>query len=204
LLPQQAGASQKVFFHVSRPKWTRPHNVIFGWYDFPSLASRNLSKAKPMFTDMSGYSATNSNEFYGPMKSTDMPLILLCRFFTDAPIYYVKLTLVSDTSSVSEVSWKVSEVVHELVMSRVGEEEGGVALMEVAFDAPGIAHEDLGWIYSVDGAPTLVVIDPKWSDPMDEARLTDTAKLLDREFLKEFIKDIARRGKEIRDGGDQK
>ncbi|KAK4168576.1 hypothetical protein QBC43DRAFT_284531 [Cladorrhinum sp. PSN259] len=161
LLPQQAGTSQRVFFHVSRSEWARPHNVIFGC-------------------------ATNSNEFYGPMKSTDMPLILLY------------------TSSVSEVSWKVSEVVHELVMSRVGEAEGGVALMEVAFDAPGIAHEDLGWIYSVDGAPTLVVIDPKWSDPMDDARLTDTAKLLDREFLKEFIKDIARRGKEIRDGGDQK
>ncbi|KAK4466734.1 hypothetical protein QBC42DRAFT_63420 [Cladorrhinum samala] len=121
-------------------------------------------------------SARSSQEFYGPMSAAHLPFITVW------------------TSSLSPNSQKVSRVVRELVNDKVGEEEGGVAFIEVEYDAPDVQAEDLGLTYGINAVPTMLTFDWRWQMPLNDARVTNEKDLMDVEFLREYIRQQARQG----------
>lgn len=76
----------------------------------------------------------------------------------------------------------------------MGEEEGGVAFIEVEYDAPDVQAEDLGLKYGINAVPTMVTFDWRWQMPLDDERLTNEKDLMDIEFLKKYIRRQARQG----------
>ncbi|KAM0243579.1 hypothetical protein ACHAPO_000431 [Fusarium lateritium] len=87
----------------------------------------------------------------------------------------------------------VSPLLHDLVESGIGEEEGGVSLTTVEFDSPDIMSGDpnLAMTYMITSIPTLLSFDG--GEAQTATKLSDARKLADRDFLKEWIRTEARR-----------
>ncbi|KAF4968946.1 hypothetical protein FSARC_3710 [Fusarium sarcochroum] len=84
-------------------------------------------------------------------------------------------------------------LIRELVESGVGEDEGGVSLVTVEFDSPDImsGNPNLAMTYMITSIPTLLSFDG--GEAQTTTKLADARKLADREFLKEWIQNEARR-----------
>ncbi|EKJ68094.1 hypothetical protein NXS19_005431 [Fusarium pseudograminearum] len=128
------------------------------------------------------------NQIYAPIRNNDS-------FST-----YLSLSTSSRTPLLTfwSASWcstckAVSPLLHDLVESGVGEEEGGVSLATVEFDSPDIMSGDpnLAMTYMITSIPTLLSFDG--GEAQTATKLSDARKLADREFLKEWIRTEARR-----------
>lgn len=53
----------------------------------------------------------------------------------------------------------MSPVIHELLQSGVGEEEGGVSFCEIEYDSPDIMNDGLAMTYMISSMPTLLSFD---------------------------------------------
>ncbi|XEV03905.1 hypothetical protein FSHL1_009192 [Fusarium sambucinum] len=128
------------------------------------------------------------NQIYAPIRNNDS-------FST-----YLSLSTSSRTPLLTfwSASWcstckAVSPLLHDLVESGIGEEEGGVSLTTVEFDSPDIMSGDpnLAMTYMITSIPTLLSFDG--GEAQTATKLSDARKLADRDFLKEWIRTEARR-----------
>ncbi|KAH7176521.1 hypothetical protein EDB81DRAFT_41241 [Dactylonectria macrodidyma] len=87
----------------------------------------------------------------------------------------------------------VSPLLHSLVESGVGEDEGGVAFATVEFDSPDImsGSPNLALDYMITSIPTLLSFDA--GEAQSATRIADARKMANREFLIEWIRNEARR-----------
>ncbi|KAG9258694.1 uncharacterized protein F5Z01DRAFT_670401 [Emericellopsis atlantica] len=86
----------------------------------------------------------------------------------------------------------VLPLVKQLVSSGVGDDAttNGVNFAEVEFDAPD--NMELGQRYMITSLPTLLGFDGRREEVV--ARLVDGRKLADKQFLEEWIWELAKRG----------
>jgi thiol-disulfide isomerase/thioredoxin len=95
------------------------------------------------------------------------------------------------TASYCNTCKQISPVLQELILSGVGEEEGGVSFCEIEYDSPDIMGSDLGMAYLITSIPTLLSFDR--GEAQLQTKVTDPKKMTDREWLKEWIRTEARR-----------
>jgi hypothetical protein len=75
--------------------------------------------------------------------------------------------------------------------SGIGEAEGGVQYVEIEYDSPDLMTTDVGMRYMITKIPTLLSFDR--GEPQGETRVTDGKKMVDKQFLKEWIETEAKR-----------
>lgn len=148
-----------------------------GIYTFYLEASRRLS-TRHRQTDILTISIRNNDSFQTYLSlstSSRTPLLTLW------------------TTSWCSTCKVVSPLITSLVESGVGEEEGGVSLATVEFDSPDIMSgtPNLAMTYMITSIPTLLSFDGGEAQTM--TKLADARKLSDKEFLKEWIRNEARR-----------
>lgn len=85
----------------------------------------------------------------------------------------------------------MSPVIHELLQSGVGEEEGGVSFCEIEYDSPDIMNDGLAMTYMISSMPTLLSFDR--GEAQTGTKVTDPKKMKDKEWLKEWIRNEAKR-----------
>ncbi|KAG5979299.1 hypothetical protein E4U55_005318 [Claviceps digitariae] len=133
------------------------------------------------------------NQIYDPVRNPD------------SLTTYISLSSSSRTPLLTlwTTSWcptchRVLPLLQSLIESGVGEPQGGVAFAPVEFDSPDIVNsssfsESLAMTYMITAVPTLLSFDA--GEPQSGTRVVDGRKLLDREFLTEWIREEAgRRG----------
>ncbi|CAG8951749.1 hypothetical protein HYFRA_00005551 [Hymenoscyphus fraxineus] len=95
------------------------------------------------------------------------------------------------TASYCNTCRTVAPLIHDLIESGVGEEEGGVSFCEVEYDAPDIMSSGFGMTYMITSMPTLLSFDR--GEAQTDTKLVDPRKLRDTTFMKEWIRNEARR-----------
>lgn len=95
------------------------------------------------------------------------------------------------TASYCSTCRAISPILNELLESGVGEDEGGVSFCEVEYDSPDIMSSGLGLTYMISSMPTLLSFDR--GEAQTVTKVTDPAKMRDKEWLSEWIRTEARR-----------
>jgi thiol-disulfide isomerase/thioredoxin len=95
------------------------------------------------------------------------------------------------TASYCSTCKAVSPLLNSLIISGVGEQEGGVLFSEIEYDSPDIMESGLGMTYMITSMPTLLAFDR--GEAMTETKVTDPKMLKDERWLKEWIRSEARR-----------
>jgi len=149
-----------------------------------------LSSRKVVYRPLRSFSTTPSN----PAKNRIYTVIRNPEELSN----YILLSASSRTPLITlwTSSWcptcrTVSPILEELISSGVGEQDGGVSYAEVEYDAPDMMSSELGLQYMITKIPTLLSFDR--SEAQSESKVVDGRKLVDRQFLKEWIENEARR-----------
>ncbi|MCJ1250313.1 hypothetical protein MMC30_007539 [Trapelia coarctata] len=96
-------------------------------------------------------------------------------------------------STTSPSTTRISTLLRQMLETEgIGEPEGGVGYAEVDLDAEDCRREDVAGMYLISAIPTLMAFSR--GEPQQLTKVTDTAELLDREFLRLWIENEARRG----------
>ena len=82
----------------------------------------------------------------------------------------------------------VSPVLHELLETGLGEEDGGVSFCEVEYDSPDMMSSGLGMTYHITKMPTLLPF--ARGEPLLDMKVTDPRKMTDREWMREWIREL--------------
>lgn len=85
----------------------------------------------------------------------------------------------------------VEPLLKSVVESGVGEEHGGVGFALVELDAPDMQPSDLGLTYMINSVPTLLSFDG--GDAQTATKVVDGRKLVNRQFLEEWVRNEASR-----------
>ncbi|MCJ1477631.1 hypothetical protein MMC13_006304 [Lambiella insularis] len=96
-----------------------------------------------------------------------------------------------------KTSSPVNARVRSLILSlleeeKIGERDGGVGYTEVEVDAPDCLAEDVQGMYLITSVPTLMAFSR--GEPQQLTKVSDIAELQDREFMRLWIENEARRG----------
>ncbi|KUJ14388.1 uncharacterized protein LY89DRAFT_650170 [Mollisia scopiformis] len=95
------------------------------------------------------------------------------------------------TASYCNTCRAVSPILNELIKSGIGEEEGGVSFCEIEYDSPDIMNDGLGMTYMITSMPTLLSFDR--GEAQTGTKVTDPKQMKNKEWLKEWIRNEARR-----------
>lgn len=82
-------------------------------------------------------------------------------------------------------------MIEKLINSGVGEDEGGVSYCEVEYDAPDIIDSGLAMTYMITSMPTLMSFDR--GEAQTGTKVVDAKKMTDKEWLRAWIRNEARR-----------
>lgn len=92
----------------------------------------------------------------------------------------------------------VTPIIRDLIETQgAGEEAGGVSFAEVEFDSPTIG--EVAGRYAITSLPTLMAFSRQ--EAQLQTRVTDMNEMKDKEFLRRWIADEARRGGKGGQGG---
>lgn len=78
-----------------------------------------------------------------------------------------------------------------MLESGVGEEEGGVSFCEIEIDSQDVMDSGLMSTYMINSMPTLLSFDR--GEAQTKTKVTDTQKMLNRDWMKEWIRTEAKR-----------
>jgi hypothetical protein len=136
-----------------------------------------------------------------PTSATLIALLNMFDFSVSRPdefLTYLQLATLSNPSRPLVTFWttssfpdsvRITSLLHELISSGVGEDEGGVSFCEVEYDSFDIRAEGLGWRYNILSAPTLLSF--YRGEPRHVTKITDLKVMADREKLSEWIREEA-------------
>ncbi|CAG8972108.1 hypothetical protein HYALB_00011240 [Hymenoscyphus albidus] len=167
--------------HFSSTKANKEKNRIYNPVrrpdDFQSYLLMSTSSRNPLLTYYTNWAVSS--------KQTPQPHNLKPAFVTQP------LTPTQWTASYCNTCRTVAPLIHDLIESGVGEEEGGVSFCEVEYDAPDIMSSGFGMTYMITSMPTLLSFDR--GEAQTDTKLVDPRKLRDTAFMKEWIRNEARR-----------
>jgi thiol-disulfide isomerase/thioredoxin len=95
------------------------------------------------------------------------------------------------TASYCNTCRTISPLLHQLIESGVGEEEGGVSFCEIEYDSQDIMDSGFGMRYMITAMPTLLSFDR--GEAITQTKLVDPSRMRDTEFMKEWIRTEAKR-----------
>jgi len=95
------------------------------------------------------------------------------------------------TASYCNTCRTVSPIITSLLESGVGESEGGVSFCEIEYDAQDIMDSGFGMRYMITSMPTLLSFDG--GEAQTQSKLVDPNKMRDAEFMREWIRNEARK-----------
>ncbi len=132
----------------------------------------------------------------------DMTCLYRVRFPDDFSTYILSSQtplLTFWTASYCSTCQAIRPLLQELIESGVGEDEGGVSFCEVEYDSQDIMNSGLGMTYTITSMPTLLSFDR--GIPRADSRVTDAAKIKNKDWLAEWIRNEARNNGSGGDGG---
>ncbi|TLS22328.1 uncharacterized protein PpBr36_09884 [Pyricularia pennisetigena] len=149
-------------------------------------ASKRLARKPTRAAFSTSRSAAAKNQIYSPIRS---PSTFHTHLLLSSSARMPLITLW--TTSWCPSCKHVEPLLKSVVESGVGEDQGGVGFALVELDAPDMQPSDLGLTYMINSVPTLLSFDS--GEAQMATKVVDGRKLVNRQFLEEWVRSEASR-----------